>query len=90
MKYNTVNVIRSATKKGWAIISVGRNRAIKIFDYPEQAYHYAMQISDKVFVHNENGTVKFVTNNINIKFIPKTRPMCNVEVCAPKQIIKYK
>ena len=62
MKYNSVSVIQS--KKGCKIITngLGSFRAIKIFDYPEQAYHYAMGISDEVFVHNENGTIKFVTN----------------------------
>lgn len=49
----------------WAVVKSKGLRATKLFDYREQAYHYAMLRSDTVIVHNTDGTVLFLTKNYN-------------------------
>lgn len=54
MKTNIVFI-----KKRWHVINWEDKKSEKKFLHREQAFHYAMGISEKVFVHGTNGIVIF-------------------------------
>jgi len=55
-----VHVISRGNK--WAVYKEYNKRASKICNYREQAYFYAREISNKVVVHNKDGTILFSDN----------------------------
>ena len=58
MQHTITHIVSKEGK--WAIKKSKAIRATKIFKHRERAFHYAMLISDKVIVHNPDGTVLFI------------------------------
>lgn len=55
-------------KRSWIIVDwLDKSNISKKFSHREEAYHEAMLISDKVYVHDKNGIVCFVGENKNKK-----------------------
>jgi hypothetical protein len=54
---NRVHVISHGNK--WAVVKNKAKKATKLYQFREQAYFHARQISDNVVVHNKDATVLF-------------------------------
>ena len=44
----------------WAVVKNGASRALKLFEHRELAFLFAVNISEEVGVHKENGQVEFI------------------------------
>lgn len=54
---NRVHIISHGKK--WAVVKSKAKKATKLYEFREQAYFHARQISDNVVVHDKNGSVLF-------------------------------